>query len=263
MHEAVGEDSMRQLARTSSTEVLDRSQVAGSSPNVELLLSENAELKKRLQQERGMRQLYAKKLEEAEEEWLEQVEQLQAYVRSVRYTMTESSNSPQTPPGVETPMLAPETTGNVSPSGSRRSRSPLSHNESDRQQQMMTDLKELYTAKTNLLEDDVAFIREVKEGVSQAPEMDPERELQELIKKFKLWKREFKDQLKYAADSLKKRHKGRSSPGVGRSSRRGPSPVSPSSMDTALTGSEGDQAPSKKKKGGFMRRFLSLGKASH
>lgn len=51
----------------------------------EQILAENAELKKRVQQERGMRQYYAKKLEDAEEEWLEQVEQLQSYVKSIRF----------------------------------------------------------------------------------------------------------------------------------------------------------------------------------
>lgn len=44
----------------------------------------------------------------------------------------------------------------------------------------------------HVMGDDATFIQEVTEGVSQAPEMDPEHELQELAKKFRIWKHDFK-----------------------------------------------------------------------
>ena len=43
-----------------------------------------------------------------------------------------------------------------------------------------------------VLVDDVQFIREVREGVEVAPDMDPASELNKLKKKFEIWKREFK-----------------------------------------------------------------------
>lgn len=47
-----------------------------------------------------------------------------------------------------------------------------------------------------VLQDDVDFIREVKEGSTEAPDMDPNGELAKLRKKFDMWKREFKEKLK-------------------------------------------------------------------
>lgn len=43
-----------------------------------------------------------------------------------------------------------------------------------------------------MLEDDVDFISEVKHGIAEAQEMDPNLELIKLKKKFEIWKREFK-----------------------------------------------------------------------
>ena len=43
-----------------------------------------------------------------------------------------------------------------------------------------------------MLFDDVDFISEVKQGMADAPDMDPSHELGKLKKKFEIWKREFK-----------------------------------------------------------------------
>lgn len=43
-----------------------------------------------------------------------------------------------------------------------------------------------------MLTDDVDFILEVRQGVAEAPDMDPAYELSKLKKKFEIWKKEFK-----------------------------------------------------------------------
>lgn len=55
-----------------------------------------------------------------------------------------------------------------------------------------------------MLVDDVDFITEVRQGVAEAPDMNPNYELTKLKKKFEIWKREFKDKLKTTEDVLKK-----------------------------------------------------------
>lgn len=60
--------------------------------------------------------------------------------------------------------------------------------------------------KAALFDDDAAFICEVHEGVSAAPSMDPEAEIQRLLLRYKLWQKDFKTRLKSTQQSLKKFH---------------------------------------------------------
>jgi myosin-5 len=75
-----------------------------------------------------------------------------------------------------------------------------------------------------VLVDDVAFIAEVRQGVVQAPDMNPAYELTKLKKKFEIWKREFKDKLKTTEDVLKKLDKlGGGAAAEGRAAQSHPS----------------------------------------
>lgn len=261
----------RQGARSASPGV-EVTKVNEGPPEYDHLISENAELKKRLQQERGMRQLYAKKLEEAEEEWLEQVEQLQAYVKSIRYTMADAQNVPYGLPSSHAETMDPSEPGNRSSLQASTSSPGNVQSRREKRIQVVQDLKGAFEAKTSVLEDDVSFIREVKEGVSLAPEMDPERELQELAKKFRAWKSDFKEKLRATSERLKRINKensaslGRSSRTTVRSSQRGRSPGSPSSLETGGTGSDPDGGERRKdlerRGAGFMKRLLSIRRSS-
>ena len=53
-------------------------------------------------------------------------------------------------------------------------------------------LQEEFNRKRGLFDDDLAFIREVKELETAAAGMDPDTELQTLHKRFSNWKHEFK-----------------------------------------------------------------------
>ena len=66
--------------------------------------------------------------------------------------------------------------------------------------------------KGPIFTDDAAFIREVHEGVSLAPNMDPDFEIKRLIVRYKTWSRDFKARLKATQTSLKSA-KGGSSKG--------------------------------------------------
>ena len=57
--------------------------------------------------------------------------------------------------------------------------------------------------KGPIFADDAAFIREVHEGVSLAPNMDPDFEIKRLIVRYKTWSRDFKARLKATQSSLK------------------------------------------------------------
>lgn len=54
------------------------------------------------------------------------------------------------------------------------------------------DVQEEFERKRGLFDDDLAFIREVKEQEIAAAGMDPDTELQTLHKRFSNWKHEFK-----------------------------------------------------------------------
>ncbi|KAG1663736.1 hypothetical protein FOA52_006105 [Chlamydomonas sp. UWO 241] len=57
---------------------------------------------------------------------------------------------------------------------------------------------------SQVLHDDVDFIVEVRQGLADAPDMDPAYELAKLKKKFEIWKREFRDKLGTTEDVLRK-----------------------------------------------------------
>ena len=58
--------------------------------------------------------------------------------------------------------------------------------------------------KGHIFSDDAAFIREVHEGVSMAPNMDPDFEIRRLVVRYKTWNRDFKARLKATQNSLRK-----------------------------------------------------------
>jgi len=58
--------------------------------------------------------------------------------------------------------------------------------------------------KSGVFDDDAAFIREVHEGVSAAPSMNPEAEIHRLLLRYKVWQKDFKGRLKATQVSLKK-----------------------------------------------------------
>ena len=62
--------------------------------------------------------------------------------------------------------------------------------------------------KGPIFADDAAFIREVHEGVSLAPNMDPDFEIKRLIVRYKTWSRDFKARLKATQSSLKAKNGG-------------------------------------------------------
>ena len=64
--------------------------------------------------------------------------------------------------------------------------------------------------KAPLFDDDAAFIQEVHDGVSHAPKMDPDFEIERLLVRYKSWHRDFKARLKSTQQSLRK---SRPSPG--------------------------------------------------
>jgi len=58
--------------------------------------------------------------------------------------------------------------------------------------------------KGHIFSDDAAFIREVHEGISMAPNMDPDFEIKRLVVRYKTWNRDFKARLKATQNSLRK-----------------------------------------------------------
>jgi len=60
--------------------------------------------------------------------------------------------------------------------------------------------------KGPIFADDAAFIREVHEGISLAPNMDPDFEIKRLVVRYKTWSRDFKARLKATQSSLKARN---------------------------------------------------------
>ncbi|GAX85034.1 hypothetical protein CEUSTIGMA_g12454.t1 [Chlamydomonas eustigma] len=71
-------------------------------------------------------------------------------------------------------------------------------------QRYVNQLREELERVSQVLVDDVDFIAEVKQGVVEAPDMDPAYELNKLKKKFELWKKEFKEKLGTTESVLKK-----------------------------------------------------------
>lgn len=57
--------------------------------------------------------------------------------------------------------------------------------------------------KSALFDDDACFIREVHEGVSLAPSMDPYKEIDRLMNRYKAWQRDFKTRLKSTQEALR------------------------------------------------------------
>lgn len=91
--------------------------------------------------------------------------------------------------------------------------------------------------KAALFDDDAEFIREVHEGISVAPSMDPHVEIDKLLYRYKLWQRDFKSRLKATQASLKRLQ---TSPGSGRDGRGG------------------DHTPRHKNDGGLTSRFMTF-----
>lgn len=58
--------------------------------------------------------------------------------------------------------------------------------------------------KSNVFDDDASFIKEVREGVSMAPAMDPELEFKRLEVRYKTWSKDFKNRLKSTQVALKR-----------------------------------------------------------
>ena len=74
--------------------------------------------------------------------------------------------------------------------------------------------------KGSLFEDDAAFISEVNDGVSQAPNMDPHLEIERLLYRYKMWQKDFKMRLKATQASLKRQGNSPSPYASNRSSSR-------------------------------------------
>ena len=70
--------------------------------------------------------------------------------------------------------------------------------------QMVGRLKDDLEMRTQVYDDDIDFIREVKEGATDAPDMDPNYELKNLSHRFEAWKRDFKQRLHEAKHMIKK-----------------------------------------------------------
>lgn len=64
-------------------------------------------------------------------------------------------------------------------------------------------VKESYAQQTEVFDDDLRFMREVLNGLSHAPEMDVEVELDRIMKDFKVWKKQFEESVKSLQSSLK------------------------------------------------------------
>jgi myosin-5 len=58
--------------------------------------------------------------------------------------------------------------------------------------------------KSALFDDDASFIREVHEGISLAPSMNPHEEIDRLIYRYKAWQRDFKARLKSTQETLRR-----------------------------------------------------------
>jgi hypothetical protein len=58
--------------------------------------------------------------------------------------------------------------------------------------------------KSGLFDDDAAFIREVHDGVSSAPAMDPDHEIARLLTRYKAWHHDFRGRLKETQRSLRR-----------------------------------------------------------
>lgn len=72
----------------------------------------------------------------------------------------------------------------------------------------LTALHTEFFQRQELFTDDADFLREVGDGLTQAPGMDAEEELAALVRKYKLWKRDFKAKVKLAHQSLNVKQKG-------------------------------------------------------
>ncbi|KAL3154153.1 hypothetical protein ABBQ32_013677 [Trebouxia sp. C0010 RCD-2024] len=134
-------------------------------------------------------------------------------------------------------------------------------------------LSEEFERKRGLFDDDLAFIREVKEQETAAAGMDPDTELQTLHKRFSNWKHEFKARMKETEKLMKQVDKEERR----RSKQQAPSlfskaPSKPSSTattpvlhrrtdDASVTSTQDGSDSSSSKLGGMMRR-LSMTKKS-
>ncbi|DBA67096.1 TPA: hypothetical protein ACH3X2_001422 [Trebouxia sp. C0005] len=134
-------------------------------------------------------------------------------------------------------------------------------------------LSEEFNRKRGLFDDDVAFIREVKEQETAAAGMDPDTELQTLHKRFTNWKHEFKARMKETEKVMKqvdKEERRRSKQQAPSSSlftkaAKGPFAATPPDMprrqDAASVSSTQESDSSKASIGGMIRR-LSMTKKS-
>lgn len=168
-------------------------EVARLSADREALLDE-------LTAERGRREEVEEKLEGAEEQWMAQMGTLQKVVATVKADLLGNAL-----PGDVRALLGGGLTGQLpahhsAPTQSgripamRAAAEPESL-ESRTAKQAVQRLKDDLEMRTQVYDDDIEFIREVKEGRTEAPDMDPAFELKNLSQRFEVWKRDFKQRI--------------------------------------------------------------------
>lgn len=163
-----------------------------------------------LQAEKGRREECEEKLEVAEEQWMTQMAALQEVLANVKREIAgtdveaavtvyagdlekfrdrlpahhvaeagvprPTSSAPRAPPPVA------KTTQSISETNMVAI-------------QAINRLNDELEMRAQVYDDDIDFIREVKEGITEAPDMDPVHELRNLQHRFEAWKRDFKQRL--------------------------------------------------------------------
>mmetsp|Transcript_33071 Transcript_33071/g.93600 ORF Transcript_33071/g.93600 Transcript_33071/m.93600 type:complete len:1272 (+) Transcript_33071:218-4033(+) len=209
----------------------EAAEVADLKAEVERLRADREALLDEVQAEKGRREECEERLEAAEEQWMAQMASLQEVLANVKSELT--GGNPEAAVAVFAGDLerfrdrlpahhAEAGTATASPNGATVSRLPAAAAPSpadSRKPRASEDLKAIqavdrlkddFDMRTQVYDDDIDFIREVKDGRTDAPDMDPAFELKQLSHRFENWKRDFKHRLHEAKHLLRKDRQDRS-----------------------------------------------------
>jgi myosin-5 len=202
------------VAANKTEAVVGSEEVEALRAEVAKLMGDREALLDDLQAEKGRREECEEKLEVAEEQWMVQMGTLQKVLGTVKADLMGDGVVAEG--GVARAELISSLpahhseNGNGNGNGVSQARKgggiPAFHSakesvegresvESRQAKQAVQRLKDDLEMRTQVYDDDIEFIREVKEGRTDAPDMDPTFELKSLSQRFEVWKRDFKQRI--------------------------------------------------------------------
>uniref|UniRef100_A0A061S4R7 Myosin-1-like isoform x1 n=1 Tax=Tetraselmis sp. GSL018 TaxID=582737 RepID=A0A061S4R7_9CHLO len=165
-----------------------------STGELQRLRGEQERLRRELQAERAQREEAEDMLEEAEEQWMAQMEAMHQTLATVRQEV--GGGPPGQEPGPDLARFCDRLPAHHRRAGKPKAAAASAAGPGDGlAMKAVSRIQEEFEMRSQVYDDDVAFIREVKLGESEAPDMDPVYELRNLVSRFTAWKHDFKQRV--------------------------------------------------------------------